>query len=119
MHNECGVNDGSSNPRLSLDKALENLENSGLKPGQAVISKSRIMEIVEAYDPTRASSSVYTDSTGRYLVEGHHTTVAATILGKGSSFNMNTPTNQLPSVTNIHWTKKWYEFWKKAIKVIE
>lgn len=68
-------------------------------------------------DPIRASSSVYTDSTGKYLVKGYHTTVATTILGRGSGLNMNTPTNQLPSATNVHWSKKWYEIWKKAIKV--
>ncbi len=77
------------------------------------------MEIVDSYDPIKVSSSVYTDATGRYLVEGHHTTVATTMLGKGSGLNMNTPTKQVPSATNIHWTKKWYEFWKKSIKVVD
>lgn len=75
------------------------------------------MQIVDSYDPIKASSSVYTDSTGRYLVEGHHTTVANTILGKGSGLNMNTPTNQQPSAKNISWSKNWYEFWKTSIKV--
>lgn len=77
------------------------------------------MKIVESYDSIKASSSVYTDATGRYLVEGHHTTVATTMLGRGSGPNMNIPTQQLPSTTKIHWTKKWYEFWKKSIKVLE
>lgn len=77
------------------------------------------MDIVESYDPIKASSSIYTDSTGRYLVEGHHTTVATIMLGKGSGPNMNIPTKQLPSAKNIHWTKKWYQFWKKTIKIVE
>lgn len=77
------------------------------------------MKIVESYDPIKANSSVYTDATGRYLVEGHHTTVAITMLGRGSGLNMNTPTSQLPSAMNVHWTRKWYEVWKKTIKVLE
>ena len=104
---------------LTIEEALEKLENSGLKPGQTVISESRIREIAKSFDSRKASSSIFTDSTGRYIVEGHHTTVAATMLGAGTGFNMNIPTNQRPSATNIHWTKKWYEFWKKSIKVIE
>ena len=103
---------------LSLDEALYKLEKSNLKPGQTVISRQRVLEIVDTYDPVRASSSVYVDSTGRYLVEGHHTTVATTMLGRESGFNMNVQTNQLPSVTNVHWKKSWYEFWKKSIKVV-
>lgn len=75
------------------------------------------MQIVDSYDPVRANSSIYTDSTGRYLVEGHHTTVASTMLGRGSGLNMNTPTKQPPSATNISWSKNWYEFWKTSIKV--
>lgn len=90
-----------------------------MKPGQTLISRQKVLEIVSSYDPVRASSSVYVDSTGRYLVEGHHTTVATTMLGRESGFNMNTPTNQLPSAMNIHWKKSWYEFWKKSIKVVD
>lgn len=113
-------NKGGSFPHsepLSLEEALIKLEKSSLKPGQTEISRSRVMQIVDSYDPIKASSSVYTDSTGRYLVEGHHTTVANTILGKGSGLNMNTPTNQQPSAKNISWSKNWYEFWKTSIKV--
>jgi|GEM_PF-2065059 len=108
---------GTSNTQLTFDEALKKLDKSGLRPGQTEISKSRVMEIVENYDPMKAQSSVYTDSTGRYLVEGHHTTVANTMLGKGSGVNMNIPTQQMPSATNVYWTKKWYEFWKTQIKV--
>ncbi len=108
----------NNSSHLSFDEALNKLEHSSLKPGQTIISKKRVMELVNDYNPIKASSSVYTDATGRYLVEGHHTTVAATILGKEASFNMNTFTNQPPSATNIHWTKKWFEFWKTAIKVV-
>ncbi|MCI6007319.1 hypothetical protein ACTQ3M_04685 [Oscillospiraceae bacterium LCP25S3_E10] len=71
------------------------------------------MEIFNSYDSMNANSSVYADSTGRYLVEGHPTTVATTMLRKESGMNMNTPTNQPTSATNIHWTKEWYEFGKK------
>ena len=39
--------------------------------------------------------------------------------GKGTGLNMNVVTRQLPSATNIHWTKKWYEVWKTAIKVVD
>lgn len=85
---------------------MDKLERSGLKPGQTVISRSKVMKIVESYDSIKASSSVYTDATGRYLVEGHHTTVATTMLGRGSGPNMNIPTQQLLSTTKIHWTKK-------------
>ncbi|SHN05360.1 hypothetical protein SAMN02746066_04627 [Anaerosporobacter mobilis DSM 15930] len=100
-------------------KMINKLEQSGLKPGQTVISKSRVSEIVDNYDPLKASSSIYRDSTGRYIVEGHHTTVATTILGKGSGINMNMPTNQVPSATNVHWVKRWYELWKTSIKVVD
>jgi len=116
VHNSC-EGKGTSNTQLTFDEALKKLDKSGLRPGQTEISKSRVMEIVENYDPMKAQSSVYTDSTGRYLVEGHHTTVANTMLGKGSGVNMNIPTQQMPSATNVYWTKKWYEFWKTQIKV--
>ena len=109
----------SPNTSLSFEEALCKLEYSGLKPGQNVISRSRVMEIIRAYDPVKANSSVYTDITGRYLVDGHHTTVAAMMLGKGTGPNMSVTTLQLPSVTNMHWTKLWYEFWKQSIKVVK
>lgn len=99
--------------------ALGKLEKSGLRPGQTVISKSRVMEIAQNYSPTKANSSVYTDFSGRYLVEGHHTTVASTILGKGTGPNMNIPTTQIPSSFKVHWTKSWYEVWKITIKVVD
>ena len=52
-------------------------------------------------------------------MEGHHTTVAAEILGKGTGMNMGVPTEQMPSATNVYWYKEWYEFWKIAIEIIE
>ena len=107
----------STGSKVTFEEALKKLDKSGLRPGQTEISRSRVMQIVENYDPIKASSSVYTDATGRYLVEGHHTTVANTILGRGSSANMNMVTPQVPSITNVYWTKKWYEFWKTSIKV--
>lgn len=71
------------------------------------------------YNPTKAYSSVYSDCTNRYLVEGHHTTVAFKMLGKDNAINMNTATSDLPSATNVYWTKKWYQFWRKTIKIVE
>ena len=64
------------------------------------------MSIVENYDPIKDNSSVYTDATGRYLVEGHHTTVATVILEKSSVINMNTPTKQVPSAKKYSLDKK-------------
>ena len=100
-----------------INKALYKLENSGLRPGQTEISKGKVQYIVDNYDPVKAQSSIYTDSTGRYLVEGHHTTVANMILDRGSGLNMNQVSPLSPSVKNVYWTKKWYEFWKKAIEI--
>ena len=100
-----------------ISVALDKLENSGLRPGQTEISKGKVKYIVENYDPTKAQSSVYTDSTGKYLVEGHHTTVANMILNKGSGINMNQISPLPPSSKNVYWTKKWYEFWKTAIEI--
>ena len=104
---------------LELKEALDTLNESGLRPGQTEISKSKIQYIVDNYDATKAQSSVYTDSTGRYLVEGHHTTVANTILNRGTSMNMNQVSPLPPSTTNVYWSKKPYELWKTAIKIKE
>lgn len=41
------------------------------------------------------------------------------MLGKDNAINMNTATSDLPSATNIYWTKKWYQFWRKTIKIVE
>ena len=94
-----------------------------MRPGQTEIHTSQlnnvINEIQNNYNPSKAYSSVYSDGTNRYLVEGHHTTLAFEMLGKESSINMNTVTSDLPSATNIYWTKKWYQFWKKSIKIVE
>ena len=46
-------------------------------------------DIQNNYNPTKAYSSVYSDGTNRYLVEGHHTTVAFKMLGKDNAINMN------------------------------
>ena len=109
----------SDDTELSLEEALRKLEQSGLRPGQTEIRKSKINIIINSYDPIKAQSSIYTNETGRYVVEGHHTTIATTMLGKSAGVNMNLKTNDLPSVTNVHWSKKWYEFWKKKIKVVD
>ena len=77
------------------------------------------MEIVDNFDSIKAQSSVYTENGTKYLVDGHHTTVASTILGKGTCVNMGQPTTGVPSATNVYWTKHWYEFGKTAIKIME
>ena len=102
-----------------VKNALKQLDSSGLRPGQTEISRSKIMELVNNFDPVKAQSSINSIGGTRYLVDGHHTTVASTILGKGTCMNMGAFTNQLPSATNIYWTKHWYEFWKTAIKIME
>ena len=113
-----GVGGSSNQTSLSLEEALKVLDKSGLRPGQTEISRSRIMEIIENFDTVRATSSIYQASDGtRYLVEGHHTTVAATMLGKSGPY-MGQPTAQPPSATNVYWTKAPWEFWKTAIKII-
>ena len=104
---------------LEMRMALEKLDSSGLRPGQIAISKGKVQYIVDNYDPIKAQSSIYIDSTGRYLVEGHHTTVANTILNKGTGMNMNQASPLPPSAKEVYWTKKWYEFWKASIKIKE
>ena len=102
-----------------MNKALEQLDASGLRPGQTEISRSKVMDLVNNFDPLKAESSVYSNGGTRFLVDGHHTTVASTMLGKGTCVNMGSITNQLPSATNIYWTKKWYQIGRTAIKVID
>jgi hypothetical protein len=102
-----------------VKNALKQLDSSGLRPGQTEISRSKIMELVNKFDTVKAQSSINSIGGTRYLVDGHHTTVASTILGKGTCMNMGAFTNQLPSATNIYWTKHWYEVWKTAIKIME
>ena len=114
---------GGSNSPISLKQALKNLDKSGVRPGQTEIHTSQlnnvINEIQNNYNPSKAYSSIYSDGANRYIVEGHHTTVAFEMLGKDSAINMNTATSDLPSSTNIYWSKKWYQFWRKTIKVVE
>ena len=102
-----------------LNKALEQLDASGLRPGQTEISRSEVMDLVNNFDPLKAQSSVYSNGGARFLVDGHHTTVASAILGRGTCVNMGTVTSQLPSVTNVYWAKKWYQIGRIAIKVVE
>ena len=109
--------------KLTLEEALSELDKTGLRPGQDVISRKQLNETLDAisnnYNPTKAYSSVYSDGINRYLVEGHHTTVAFKMLGKHSGLNMNISTSDIPSATNVYWTKKWHQFWKKSIKIID
>jgi hypothetical protein len=104
----------------TFEQALEDLgKNPNFRPGQTVISKSRVMEIAENYNSSKAASSVYRDGNITYLVEGHHTTVATEMLGKDPGFNMNMITTQEPSAMNVYWSKNWYEFGKTSIKVVK
>ena len=106
--------------RVKLEQALKELDKSGIRPGQTQISESRIQQILENYNSSKAQSSIYTDSNNtKYIVEGHHTTVASKINGTGTSANMGQPTTQEPSTTNVYWWKEWYEFWKTVIEIIE
>lgn len=36
------------------------------------------------YNSLKAQSSIYIDKGGHYIVDGHHTTVANTMLGRGT-----------------------------------
>jgi len=107
--------------RVQLDPrlrdALKQLDKTGPRPGQTEISQSKILDIVSNYDSTKAYSSVAKVGNTRFLVEGHHTTVASTILGKGTGANMGTIVSGLPEVTNVYWVKAWWEFGKTAITV--
>lgn len=106
-----------------MDEALQQLDKSGLRPGQDVLSRSQLNSALDGitnnYNPSKAYSSIYNDGVNRYLVEGHHTTVAFKMIGKNSGPNMNICTSDLPSAMNIYWTKKWYQFGRKAIKIID
>ena len=102
-----------------IKEALKQLDSSGLRPGQTEISRSKIMELTNNFNSIKARSSIYSNGTTRYIVDGHHTTVASTILKKGTCMNMGTVTYQPPSVTNVYWAKKWYEFGKTVIKIID
>jgi len=102
-----------------VKNALKQLDSTGLRPGQTEISRARVMDIVNSFDITKAQSSIYSNGTTRYLVDGHHTTIASVITGKGPGMNMGIVTNQLPSATNVYWSRKWYEFGKTVIKIME
>ena len=41
------------------------------------------------------------------------------MLGRESGLNMNIRSSDPPSATNVYWTKKWYEFWKRTIRIVE
>ena len=98
-------------------QALKQLDSSGIRPGQTEISRSKVMEIVQNFDTSKAKSSVYAVGKTRYLVEGHHTTVAATILGKGTCAGMGVSTTQVPSALNVYWYKRWYQFGRTVIRI--
>lgn len=103
----------------TFEEALDKLNQSGIRPGQDEIRRKRVMEIIRDYDPLKAQSSIYQDEKGRFLVEGHHTTVANTMLGRGNDLNMGVPSDGGPSTQDYYWTKRWYEFYKQTIKVID
>lgn len=87
-------------------EALQTLDRSGIKPGQTSVSKSRIMEIYNSYNPLSASSS-YTNVNGSlYVTEGHHTTIANVLkYGKlNTGPNMGSISQISPSATNKLWT---------------
>jgi len=116
-------NSGLISTKYTLNEALQKLDNSGIRPGQDVLSRSQLNDVLEAisneYNPSKAYSSIYKDGVNSYLVEGHHTTVAFEMLGKSSGPNMNIGTVDLPSNMNVHWSKKWYQIGRKTIKIID
>ena len=101
-----------------IKNALQELNKSGLRPGQTEIHKGRILEIYNNFDPIKAQSSIYTTGNTKFIVDGHHTTVASWMRGSGTTVNMGGVSPMPPSVQNVYWTKKWYEFWKVVIKLL-
>ncbi len=103
-----------------IKKALRELDGSGIRPGQTEIRRSRVMWLVDNYNTTKAHSAIFTNRTGiQYVSDGHHTIVASTILGKKGGINMGLKSYDPPLSLDIYWTKKWYEFNKKAIKIVD
>ena len=100
-----------------VKQALKKLDASGIRPGQTEIRRSKVMELVQNFDSSKAKSSIYVSGKTRYLVEGHHTTVAATILGRGTCAGMGVTTTQVPSALNVYWYKRWYQFGRTVIKI--
>ena len=45
--------------------------------------------------------------------------VAFEMLQKNPAIGMNAGVKEPPSVTGYYWTKKWYQFWRKTIKIIK
>ena len=101
----------------TINEALKQLNNSGLRPGQSQISASGVMNYVNNPKLLQGTGEVFRNGSQRFLVDGHHRMAAQTILGNGNFYTM--PTNTLPSATNIYWSKHWWEFGKTAIKVVK
>ena len=101
-----------------IKEAFKKLDKSGLRPGQTEVSKSKIMEIYKNYDPLKAKSSIHSMGGKRYLVDGHHTTVANMMRGGKTSFNMGMYSPDATMVTNVYWSKKWYQFGRVVIKLV-
>lgn len=117
-----GENDdsGGGRTKLTLEQALQKLDKSGVRPGQTTISRSRIMELIKDFDPTRAETIIYKSKDGtRYVVDGHHTLVAAIMLGREGGPFMGRPTALTPSEWNFYWWKQPWEFGRNAIKIIK
>ncbi len=122
MFSNNSENNNQFNTKLTLMEALKELDDSGIRPGQDVLSRSQLNDVINKisnnYNPSIAYSSVNNDGANRYLVEGHHTTVAFKMLGKDTSPNMNIGTSKAPSTKDVYWTKKWYQLNRKSIKII-
>ena len=102
-------------PRIKL--ALLELEKSGLRPGQTEIYQGKILRLVENFDSAQAHSIVYKSVSGtNYLVDGHHTSVASTIVQK-SGIGMGQRALLPPEARNVYWTKRWWELGKKTIQI--
>ena len=115
-----GVGGGTlaaENTTSAINQALKQLNSSGLRPGQSQISASGVMNYVNNPKLLQGTGEVFRNGSQRFLVDGHHRLVAQTILGKGNFYTM--PTGITPSVTNVYWSKHWWEIGKTAIKIVK
>ena len=99
-----------------INQALKQLDQSGLRPGQTEISQSGIMRYYNnPASISRESGAVFRDGVQRFVVEGHHRTVANVMRGGTSFYHM--PTSDPPSATNVYWYKEWWQIWRSAIEL--
>lgn len=101
----------------TINQALKQLNKTGLRPWQTQISAKGVMNYVNNRKLLQGTGEIYRTGAQRFLVDGHHRMVAQTILRNGNFYTI--PTNLMPSVTNIYWSKQWWEIGKVVIKVVK